>query len=483
MGFTKRITSIAICLVLILTIFSGCKSVFPDEEVELAPPVIEPKQITYKTQAVVRGDIEDVKSVNGEIVPIEIEYQYVTLKGSRLKEVHVKLGERVEAGQLLVEFESDSIKDQIKAKEHAINTAQANYDTSVKVYEIDALIEEDAIADLEEAILEVDTDIEALKSDQIEALMDQIAAIELSYDKMVLNYDLSIKRKEYAVFMEDSFGANNYYKDDRLELVETDLENTLQMQQMDTEEALNNIAELEADIAELDETFLEDSTDQKEALQEQIDSQKLIIEKSLINRMNNLTIMSNNLVLDRYYLTQLYADLADTTMNAAISGDIVFIRDMEEGDYINDYDKLIGIADESDYYVLYEGGDAEVFHQNDSVNIIYNNGDYDGVVVQTPNEAPDGMESQYEDLIKINLSQIPDGLRRGEDVKIELVIESATDTLIIPKSAVFESANDVLVYVLENGVKKERYIKLGVENATEVEVLEGLEEGELLVLN
>jgi multidrug efflux pump subunit AcrA (membrane-fusion protein) len=38
------------------------------------------------------------------------------------------------------------------------------------------------------------------------------------------------------------------------------------------------------------------------------------------------------------------------------------------------------------------------------------------------------------------------------------------------------------VYVLEDGIRSERNIDIGIENATEVEITEGLEEGELIVL-
>jgi hypothetical protein len=37
--------------------------------------------------------------------------------------------------------------------------------------------------------------------------------------------------------------------------------------------------------------------------------------------------------------------------------------------------------------------------------------------------------------------------------------------------------------VLEDGVKKERYVEVGIENATEAQIIKGVEAGDLIILN
>jgi RND family efflux transporter MFP subunit len=73
-------------------------------------------------------------------------------------------------------------------------------------------------------------------------------------------------------------------------------------------------------------------------------------------------------------------------------------------------------------------------------------------------------------------------LRPGLFASVYLETETREDVLVIPRDAlVLDSLGDT-VYVMANGVAERREVRLGVRDADSVEILEGLAEGEQLIV-
>ncbi len=69
----------------------------------------------------------------------------------------------------------------------------------------------------------------------------------------------------------------------------------------------------------------------------------------------------------------------------------------------------------------------------------------------------------------------------GMFVKADLVINSSENTIVIPKDIIVSRSRKRMVFVVERGVAKERWITTGLESIDKVEVLTGLESGESVV--
>lgn len=74
----------------------------------------------------------------------------------------------------------------------------------------------------------------------------------------------------------------------------------------------------------------------------------------------------------------------------------------------------------------------------------------------------------------------PPGLRQNQRLATRLILAERPDTLYVRRGPFFESR---LVYVLEDGLAVRREAVFGAASVTEVEVLDGLAEGELIVLS
>jgi RND family efflux transporter MFP subunit len=115
-----------VSLVLLLSVLAGC-GLFPEEEPLLAPPLMEPAEVSYSTVKAKRGDIVKTIRGSGSFVSIESKYMFFEARGGRLKEIHVKLGDEVKKGDLLAELYTDDIESQIKQQELALRKTQITY--------------------------------------------------------------------------------------------------------------------------------------------------------------------------------------------------------------------------------------------------------------------------------------------------------------------------------------------------------------------
>ena len=106
-------------LPLILAPFSlltGC-FLLPREEEMLAPPLMEPPEITYEWYEVKRATIIDDFRVSGNFVYAKQENVYFRQRGGRLLKIYVSYADRVKPGQLLAELDTDSLKFQVAMQE------------------------------------------------------------------------------------------------------------------------------------------------------------------------------------------------------------------------------------------------------------------------------------------------------------------------------------------------------------------------------
>lgn len=74
------------------------------------------------------------------------------------------------------------------------------------------------------------------------------------------------------------------------------------------------------------------------------------------------------------------------------------------------------------------------------------------------------------------------GLGHGFRVEARIVVWNDNDTLIVPASALFRDGGEWAVFQVENGTTALRPIRLGRNNGVDAQVLEGLQDGEEVVL-
>lgn len=93
-----------------------------------------------------------------------------------------------------------------------------------------------------------------------------------------------------------------------------------------------------------------------------------------------------------------------------------------------------------------------------------------------------GVDEQRVNVI-VDLDETPAELGDGYRVTGRIVVWEKADALRIPSSALFRVGEDWGVFVIEDGVAASRIVSLGQRNGIEAEILEGLAEGDQVVLH
>jgi len=73
-------------------------------------------------------------------------------------------------------------------------------------------------------------------------------------------------------------------------------------------------------------------------------------------------------------------------------------------------------------------------------------------------------------------------LRPGMFAKGEVVVASASNSIVIPKEIIISKQKGNYVFVIEKGIAMEREIQIGLENPKQVQVVSGLKVGERIVI-
>jgi len=84
--------------------------------------------------------------------------------------------------------------------------------------------------------------------------------------------------------------------------------------------------------------------------------------------------------------------------------------------------------------------------------------------------------------VHIVVSNPEEALKPGMHAEVEIAAEVHKDRLLIPQDAVLVRGGRKLAFVVEDGLAKWRYIEVGHENEDYAEILDGVKEGELVIV-
>lgn len=192
-------------------------------------------------------------------------------------------------------------------------------------------------------------------------------------------------------------------------------------------------------------------------------------------------------------LEDLEKQIADGTLRAPFSGVIISLK-AEKGDTIKAYESLGIIADTSSLVVGAQFSKEDLTKlsvgMKASVNINAL-GTFTGKVKVMPSAtetsnnnnnpgAPD--KDSIDKYLIVELDEWPDNLERGTNLSVTIVTQRIEDAIVIPNSTLRTVGSRTYVQVVEpDGSKREVDVEVGVQTATEVQIIKGLEPGQKVV--
>jgi len=193
--------------------------------------------------------------------------------------------------------------------------------------------------------------------------------------------------------------------------------------------------------------------------------------------MAELEVESNQLRLN-----SLKKEYERTKLTAAIDGEVVYITDIKLGEYVNAYQTIVRIADPSQLQLRYSADKVSNFKLGMKAVIVLDDKEYSGEVVMTPSDVPDDANEEVKKSVQLKVDDLPADVTIGRPATIELTLEKRSGVIIVPKQVVNTFGSRKFVNVLKDNIREERDIDTGVENSTQVEVLNGLDAGELVIV-
>jgi macrolide-specific efflux system membrane fusion protein len=400
MEISSRIEKAVYILILpfLILSLSGCYF-FPQEEEVLAPPLKAPEKVTYRTIKVEKGNIE--KRVNATAYFVSDNQTDLSFKhrGGRIESINVKTGDMVEAGDTLIQLETDNLETQLLQQEIAL-------------------------------------------------------------EKLILNYNQSLSNAERSIKL-----AN-------FELEE--LEKKL-------EKLKNTIENIPKEVSVQD--VMPDAIDNLELLEERIKRQELEVEGEIVKYNNIKDMMELDIKTAEIQIENLQTELEKTKLVSPVTGRVVWITSSKVGEYIYAHSNLIRIADVTRLKLRYTGDSISDFKMGDKVEVKIDNDEYVGIVVMTPSTAPFDADDSIKKSVLIDVKGLPAEVKLGDAARISLLLDRRDDVIVIPRDLLHGFMGQKTVYILDDGIKKDRNVQVGIETPTEVEIVKGLEEGEEIIEN
>ena len=189
------------------------------------------------------------------------------------------------------------------------------------------------------------------------------------------------------------------------------------------------------------------------------------------------------LYIEQIRLNELKQDLLQRQIYAGMDGTVLYVKNTEDGACSVQGEKFVTVADISTNVFTVKGEDAQYFPTGMQETVVYKNKEYDVTVVDGSELGLTEKEQKEESAAYLCLEQPDPELEDGKRGQVEVTLEQRDDVLYVVKDAVKTANGEQLVYKLdEKGLRTMQQVVTGLETDKYIEIISGLEEGELVII-
>ena len=170
------------------------------------------------------------------------------------------------------------------------------------------------------------------------------------------------------------------------------------------------------------------------------------------------------LEIEKNTLAQLQNEYDTSKLYAPCDGLVSFAERMNAGSKVQAYKVIATIIDPDKIYVKAAVNDDKKFKKGQEVTITIDEQDYTSSIY-----------AEFK-------GSLPGFSKVGTVADISYIKEQAENAIVIPKYLVKTLSGKNYVQVYKDGVKKETDVKTGISNATEIQIVSGLSEGDEVVV-
>ena len=219
------------------------------------------------------------------------------------------------------------------------------------------------------------------------------------------------------------------------------------------------------------------------ALEYELEIQRLKVKKAqLTYNATGSQADKLQLEIEQNTLAMYQAEYDGAKILAPMSGQVSYVYDLEPGTEMDPYRVLARIADPTALYVNAEYPESITFKKGDKVKLIVGDVEYEGTISYSPTEAREAGDENGNALYAQFDSEKPAFAYLGSLADIKKVKAYSENALVIPKHLVKSDGDRQYVQVYSDGEKIEIDVETGITNATEIEIISGLKEGDQVIV-
>lgn len=423
-----------------------------------------------ETAKAVKADIKAALETSGTIGSEDIR-SYSSPVTAEVKEVNIQVGDTVKKGDYLLTYDTSSLE-----KSYTISELQSRAENAVN----EKSLEMSAKGSTEAA--EADASIQSLQG-QMDTLNGQIADLN---SQIAGSQDTAAKA---AGLEEEIAGLNksietiseqkNPTKEQQKEL------ETLKEEKQKKEEELKAYGASLQKAGEL-ESQLAAAQTQMESLQGSMAEEKAkkeAGEAAVLTEAEKQGIQSSSQAA-RLTLSQSADALssAKAGITAEFNG-IVTATEITAGSMAQEGINLFSIADASKMCVDFQLSkyNLQSVEKGQKVTITSLGKTYQGSVSSIGKMAEKTEAGAAMAKARVHIDNPDDSLIIGLDAELKVQLGSKKDVLAVPIAAVNTDTKGDFVYVLEKGKVKQKYVTTGISSKKQIEITEGLKEGEQVI--
>jgi len=487
-----RLLNLALLAVLLVT--SGCSVVGGAGKDVPTPTPIPPPPIPEKpTYIVQRGTVVDSLSFTGRVAPA-IEQELFFRTNGRVKTVYAQRNDLVEAGAVLAELENDDLLRQLQQQNIELEAAELNL----------RLAQEARQFQVDKA--QINLDIRRLQlrksEEQLKGLNNDIEVAKINLRRATEGpspEELAIARAQLGQAENNLWGAQ-ISRDaacgrgkgpdcDRAQASVQAAEDAVRIQRIRYEQLQKALTPDDLLILQADyERYLQR---RKEAqIDIEIQKQNIVLAELEIQKLVEDVDPQLVKAVERAKLSveRLEAQVADTRVSSTISGKVTSVS-AYEGREVQAYRTVFVVADEKGLIVTAEPMSSQLqrLAEGMAAAIIlsaYPGKELPAQIVQLPYPYGRGGGATVEQADKrthITFDPQDLDLQAGDLVKVIVTLERKDDALYLPPAAIRTFAGRQFVVVEEEGRQRRVDVTVGIQSLERVEILDGLEEGQMVV--
>ncbi len=432
----------------------------------------EPPKPDYETYTVARGDIYATVSASGIIEPSQ-EVKLAFKGTGKVAEILVDIGDTVSKGQLLARLEDDELQLQVKQAQAGLALAQANLNK--------------AKAPVSQADL-------AAAQAQVESARAQAEAARAAYQALLQGptaaqrrvAEAQLKRAEVALkHAQEAYDQIAHLPNAGL------LPQAIQLEQA--------TIDYETAKANLEVTLAPPTESQKAQALAQIAAAEAAVAQAeaSLHRLQqgptpeDLAVLEAQVEQARIGVESAQLALRNTQLISPIDG-VVGVINIRTNEFPSPGQPAMVIADPEGFHIKLNVDELDIGQiqvgQTALISVdALGDAQLTGVVsriapVATSTPVGGGVINTYE--VVINLDPTNQPLRSGMTATVSIITQRAENVLVIPNRVMHldETSRKPYVEKLVDDIPTRVYVELGLRNEQYSEVVDGLEEGDVLVI-